>query len=407
VKQRLIRSAALAGAAALTVMTASPGYAATIVSQSSANALTISLDGNDADSGTVTATNDGTGETKTGETNPPIAVLGNQDLLDIGVLAQEAEAKMSGKGGVSAACSGIAGDGGSVVTIGESGCLTPGSPVGVSIANLDLSGSVLIDPESALGGLAPLNEIMDQIVGPLTAAISGALEPLGETGLGGTLGTVQAFCNATPGTADGDANIADSKLTLSLGGQTIDLVEFPASPPPNTKVVTDLDVVLRTILDALRVDLNNTLEGSLAPLSATIDPIQDQIVNTIVADIADQLAPLEENILDITLNKQSRPTATSIAVSAIDLRLLPAAAESMDGPLVGLEIANVTCRPKGRVTDNPGGPTDPGLPDVPTVVDSGVDGGAPAQYDWSDLAAGLLLLLGAAALIGYRRLPGR
>jgi hypothetical protein len=410
VKQRLIRSAALAGAAALTVMTASPGYAATIVSQSSANALTISLDGNDADSGTVTATNDGTGETKTGETNPPIAVLGNQDLLDIGVLAQEAEAKMSGKGGVSAACSGIAGDGGSVVTIGESGCLTPGSPIGVSLANLDLTGVEVTDPASALGPLAELNPVLEPILGQLTAPISAGLESaLGPLELGGTFGTVQAFCNATPGSATGRANIADTTLGFTFAEQSVNVATLPVNPPPNTHVLTDLRVVVTAILDAVRTDLDESLNGAGAPLNALPEALQDEVVDTLIAEVAPQLAPLEENVLDVVLNKQTHSPANSIQVTAIDLQLLPAAAKFIDGPLLGLEIANVTCGPNGRVTDNPGGPIDPGLPDVPTVVDSGTSGAATAENDaiGDALAAGLLLLAGAATMIGYRRRMSR
>lgn len=409
-KHRLIQAAALTGAAALTVLTASPGYAATIASQASANALTISLAGNPADSGTVKATNDGTGETKTGVTNPPIAVLGNQDLLDIGVLAQEAEAKMSGNNGVSAACSGVAGDGGSVVTIGESGCLTPGSPIGVSLANLDLTGVVVIDPASALGELAQLNPALEDVLGQLTQPISEGLESaLGALELGGTFGVVQAVCNATPGTATGRANIADSTLGLTVAGQSVNLLTLPVNPPPNTHLLTNLDVVVTAILDAVRTDLDESLNGAGAPLNALPEALQDQVVDTLIAEIAPQLAPLEDNVLDVVLNKQSHPTANSIAVTAIDLALLPAAADFIDGPLLGLEIANVTCGPNEITVDSPQGPSGGDLPDVPTVVDSGTSGAAPAENDATGdaLAAGLLLLAGAATMIGYRRRMSR
>jgi len=410
VKHRFVQFVALAGVAAIAIMTASPGYAATIVSQASANALHATLAGNEAfDSGTVKATNDGTGETRTGETNPPISVLGNQDLLDIGVLAQEAEAKMNGNKGVSAACSGIAGDGGEVVEIGESGCLTPGSPVGVSLANLDLTGIVTINPTSALGPLAELNPTLEAVLGQLTAPISAGLEDaLGALELGGTFGTVQAFCNATPGSASGRANIADSTLGLTVAGQTVNLLTLPVNPPPNTHLLTDLDVVLTAILNGVRTDLNESLDGAGAGLNLVIDALQEQIVDAIIAEVAPQLAPLEENVLDVVLNKQTRVPANSIQVTAIDLKVLPAAAEFVDGPLVGLEIANVSCGPNGRVTqDNPDGPDQPELPDVPTVVDSGTSGTAShdASGDW--LAGGLLLLAGAATMIGYRRFSNR
>jgi len=413
VKHRLVQAAALAGAATITIMTASPGYAATIVSQASANALHATLAGNELfDTGTVAATNDGSGETKTGETNPPVSVLGNQDLLDVGVLAQEAEARLDGNKGVSAACSGIAGDGGEVVEIGESGCLTPGSPIGVSLANLDLTGIVTINPLSALGPLAELNPVLEGVLGQLTAPISQGLEDaLGALELGGTFGTVQAFCTASPGSANGRANIADSTLGLTVAGETVNVLTLPVNPPPNTHLLTDLDVVLTAVLDGVRTDLNESLDGAGAGLNLIIDALQQDIVDAIVAEVAPQLAPLEDSVLDVVLNKQTRSPANSIQVTAIDLQVLPAAADFVDGPLVGLEIANVSCGPNGRTTqdnpDGPDGPDGPGLPDVPTVIDSGTNG--PASHDASGdwLAGGLLLLAGAATMLGYRRLTSR
>lgn len=413
--RRLTTLAATLGAVSLTAMAVAPALAATTVSQAGATALTISVAGNGTDSGTTKATNDGTGQKKTGEANPPIAVLGNQDLLDAGVLAQEAEARIRGREGVSAACSGVAGDGASIIDVGESRCLTPGDPVGLSIANLDLTGAVLIDPASALGPLEPLNAIVDQLVGPLTAAISDGLAPLGATGLGGTLGAVQASCTAGPRNAtSGTANIADTTLQLDLGGTAIDLVELPVNPPPNTQVLTNLDVVLTTVIDALRVDINNTLDGQLEPLSAVIDPIQDQIVDNLIAQVAPQLAPLEDNILEITLNRQSKPSPGAIEVTALALTVLPAAAQFTDGPLVAAEIGTVTCGANGRVVDTPdpeptpdAGPDptpdpEPQEPAVPTIVDAGASGEDQSSTGGT-LGGALVLLTGAAGLIGYRR----
>lgn len=413
VKHRLVQSAALAGVAIIAIMTASPGYAATIVSQASANALHVTLAANEAfDSGTVRATNDGSGESKTGETNPPVSVLGNQDLLDIGVLAQEAEAKMSGNKGISAACSGIAGDGGEVVEIGESGCLTPGSPIGASLANLDLTGVVTINPDSVLGPLAQINPLINTILDPLTSAISSGLENgLGALELGGTFGTVQAFCNATPGSATGRANIADTTLGFTFAGQSVNVATLPVNPPPNTHVLTNLSVVVTAILNGVRTDLNESIDGAGAGLNAIVDAVQQNLVDGLIAQIEPDLAPLEENVLDVVLNKQSHDPANSIQVTAIDLQLLPAAAQFIDGPLLGLEIANVSCGPNDRITsDNPnppGNPNNPNLPEVPTVVDAGTSGtpAHDASGDW--LAGGLLLLAGAATMIGYRRLASR
>src|SRR5699024_6134920 len=141
-------------AASLTLLSIAPAHAAT-VSQASATALSGSIAGSPVEVSSVRATNDGNNEHITGESSPPIGVLGNQGLVNVGVLAQEATAGVGGNGkGNSAACAGLAGNGGSVVGIGDSRCLEPGEPVGLNLPNLDLTGVELIDPQSALGALA-------------------------------------------------------------------------------------------------------------------------------------------------------------------------------------------------------------------------------------------------------------
>ena len=110
------RFAAVIGAATLSVIAVAPAMAAAPVSQAGANAVTLSVAGNGQGSGDVIAKNDGSKETKTGDTAPPISVLGGQQLLNAGVLAQEATARSNG---TSAACAGLAGNGGSVAQVGE------------------------------------------------------------------------------------------------------------------------------------------------------------------------------------------------------------------------------------------------------------------------------------------------
>lgn len=404
--RRVLRFGAVMGAATVSMLAIAPVFAAAPVSQATSNALTLSIAGSPISSGTVKATNDGTDESKTGETNPIAGVLGNQSLLNVGVLAQEAEAKVANNGdGKSAACGGVAGEGaGFAANVGDSNCLTPGDPVGLSIANLDLTGTTVIDPTSAIGGLSALNPYLADLLGPVTSAISDALAPLGNTGLGGTLGAVYAHCTAAPGTAEGAANIVDSKLTLSVAGTDIDLVNLPANPPPNTHVVTDLDAVLNAVLDGLKVDLNTTLDGLAAPLALVVDAVQTNLVDTLVAQVADALSPLEDNILDITLNKQTK-TADTIDITALDLQLLPAAAQFTGSSLVAAQIGTVTCGPNGKVAGPSPEPTDDPTPEVPTVVDSGIGGPADNAARNILVATGALLALaGSAGLIGYRRM---
>ena len=396
------RLGALAGAAILALMTTAPAVAATTIAQSSASALTIAVAGNAQGSGTVTATHDGDTESVKGETSPPVGVLANQGLLNVGVLAQEATAGISDGGGTSAACAGVAGEGGSVAQIGDSSCLVPGQPIGLSIANLDLSRLVVFHEDSALAPLnAATDPVIERAVGPLTSQLSANVaQQLGNGGIfGGALGAVEARCTSSVGPgATGSATIVDGAIRAEFGGESVDLLDFPVHPAPNTRLVTDLDEVVNLFLTALRTDLNNTLDGQAAPLAQALDPIQDEIVDSAVAEIAPQLAPLEESVLAATLNKQARPAVGAIEVTAIDLQVLPAARAELDASLVDADIAQVACGPNGRLPT-----TSRQLPEVPTVIDSGAPGEADSTGE-RVVVAGALVLAGAAGLIGYRRL---
>jgi len=388
----------------LALMAMGPALAADIVSRSSANALTIAIAGNGQGSGTVTATHDGKHESVKGETAPPVHLLGGQQLLSAGVLAQEATASADDGAGSSAACAGIAGQGGSVAQIGDSSCLRPGQPIGLTFANLDLSNLVVFDENTPL---APLNQAtnpaIEQAVGPLTQQISQAVtQQAGNGGIfGGSLGAVESRCTSTADGAGGTTTIVDGRIGAGFGGQNVDLLDFPVHPAPNTRLVTDLDKVVGLFLDAVRHDLNNTLDGQAAPLADAIDPIQEQIVDAAIGQIAPQLKPLEENVLSATLNAQTRPTVDSIRVTAIHLEVLPAASAQLGAPLAQADLANVTCGPNGQVTR-----TSQPLPAVPTVIDSGTEGGSGWIGDYA-LVAGALVLAGAGGLIAYRRFTVR
>jgi len=404
----VLRFGAILGAVTVSTLAVAPVFAAAPVAQASSNAITLDIAGTEGfGSGTVKATHDGTTETKTGESNPTVGVLGNQSLLNIGVLAQEATANTEANGdGTSAACGGVAGEGASVVQVGDSSCINPGEPIGINLANLDLTDIITIDPASALGPLsalnAPLAGILGQITAPLSSALSDALG--GATGLGGGLDAVTAHCTAAPGTAEGGVDVVNGQLSVDLAGTKIKLLDLPVNPAPNTHLVTDLDEVVNAILDGVETDLNNTLDGALGALSAVIDPLQTQIVTAIVGPIADALAPLEDAVLDVTLNEQSK-TADTINITALHLELLPAAADFIGASAVDLKLGTVSCGPNGRYatpptpTDNPENPENP---DVPTVVDSGVGGNSSTTTILAATAA-LMALAGTAGLIGYRR----
>lgn len=398
-KKTFVRLGAVGASATLAAMATAPAWGAPAVSQAEASAVRITIAGIVSDSGVVRVAHDGSEETRDGETTPPVAVLGNQELVNLGVLQQDAVAQVQDGDGVSAACAGVAGEGGSVATVGDSGCLFPGQPVGVTIANLDLTGAVAVQPESVL---APLNEalgpLMEQVVGPVTAAVAEGLAPLGETGLVGTFSAVEERCVADPAGAAAEATLVDGTLSLTIADQTVELLDLPTHPEPNTKVVTDLDTVLNLVVDAVEANLRTTLEGALADVGTLTDELQAQVVDTVVAELSTNLGPVEENLLDVTLNAQSAPAPGAIEATALDVQVLPAAAELTDSSLVALQLGNVMCGPNG-VVEPVAEPE--ALPEVPTVVDAGV-GGDPGDGSAS-AAAGALLLAGIAGLVGYRR----
>ena len=401
VRSHLRIAASVIGAAAISSLALAPALAATVVSQSGANAITLQVAGNGQGTGNVTATNDGSKESTTGETTPPISVLKGQQVLNAGVLAQQATARADS---TSAACSGLAGNGGSVAQVGDSSCLTPGTPVSAGLGSLDLSKLVVADPASAL---APLNDlaapILAQVQGPLTDAVNQAVEQargqFGDLGLTAGFGVVEGRCTAGPGTASGSATLADAGVKLQVPGRTLTLLDLPVDPAPNTHLTTNLSQVATLVLDAVRTDLTNSLDGQAAGLTAVTDAIQQQIVDNVLTQVEGNLAPLEQNVLDITLNQQVRPTDDSIKVRALDLKVLPVAQEQLGAPLVDLQVGNAACGPAGRIVpQQQAAPPAAPKPATPTAVSAGLES-LPGQHAAQRDSSAKAIALGAFAVL--------
>jgi hypothetical protein len=411
-----LRSASVVGAFALSTLAVTPALAAAPVSQAGANAIMLSVAGNENGSGNATATNDGSTETKTGQETPPLSVLGGQQLLNLGVLAQEATAATDGS---SAACAGVAGDGGSVANIGDSRCLVPGDQVTGTLGALDLNDLVVADPASAL---APLNQVTGPILAELAPIIDEVVAQLrtqfGDLGLVAGLGAVEGSCTAELGSATGDAVLTDAQIRVVLPEQAnrpdLVLLDLPVHPEPNTHLTTNLSDVLDMIAEALTDDLNESFDGAGAPLNALIDAFQENIVTAIREQVESNLAPLEQNLLDIVLNRQLRPTDDSIKVRSLDLTVLSVLEDQLDAALVNLQIGNAACGPSGRIA----AAAAPEAPVAPAAIPTGVSAGletVPATYaPASDGDATNLIVLGAFALlvstgagfVTYRRLRG-
>ncbi len=103
----LVRSGAVLAAAGLLLLPTAAQSAGPVVARAGANALTLSIGGNPFSTGSVTVVRDKDGQNKTGDTQPPIGVLGNQGLLNVGALVQDADTDLTNRNGSSEACSGV------------------------------------------------------------------------------------------------------------------------------------------------------------------------------------------------------------------------------------------------------------------------------------------------------------
>jgi hypothetical protein len=416
-RHHVSRAGACALAITLVGLAAAPASAAATVARASASAAVVTVGGTPTDSGTYTVTNDGTRETTTGSNRPVVSALIGQPLVSAGVLAQDATTQTSGR---SAACAGLAGDGAGVVAVGDGQCLTPGGTLALSAGTLDLSHLQIVQ-STVLQGLdqqvqTALQPVLDPVVAGLQAGLQTGLRQLGDPGLFVGLGAVQSRCTAAPGTADGSATLADVGAYAQVGGRRVDLLALPVNPAPNTKVTTDLSDVALAVEDALRSQLSNALDGSLGALGAAVD--RAAVLNNVVANIGSQLGPLDANVLSGTLNKQVRPSAGSIEVTALDLDVLPAAATSGPKPLA-LQLGRSTCGPNDRIAPvarprpaaPPKAPAQP--PTLPRRVTAGLahgDAGADQGSDHGRLVlalGGLLVLATGAGALDFRRHLGR
>jgi hypothetical protein len=419
----VLRFGAIIGAATVSMLAIAPVFAAAPVSQSTAQSLNLAIAGNNAISQKVTISNDGTTQTKSSnDTLPTIAsVIPGNALLGAGVAPQDGGANADG---TSYACAGIAGTGGGIVKVGNTGCNINGKPLTISLADLSL-GNALLGQDSALGsalnnvpGIGTLLSTLGTTLNGLTTQISNALAatPLGDIKVGGSLSAIEATCQANPDAATGTAHLVDSSggsnatpigITIpngTGGTQTITLLNLPANPPPNTNLLINLGTVTGALTTALQTELNTALTGALASVSPLLATLQSSLLQPLSNALTPLTTQLSNNILDVTLNKQSSADAgRSIDVTALDLQVLPAAASFTGSSLIGGQLGRVTCGPNTRVaaptpTTTPTG----GTPKPPTVVDSGLMGDSTTQTVLGATAA-LMLLAGTVGLIGYRR----
>lgn len=407
----IARGAAVAAAAAMVALSAAPASAAT-VSQASATALSLELAGTGAtDSGTYAVTNDGSSESAKGTNEPIVTALGGQDAIHVGTLAQDAVAK---RNATSAACAGIAGDGATLVAAGSGDCLSGGDNIKLDAASLDFGDLQVIQSDLFQGMDAKVQEALkpfqSQIVSALDQLLAPAVDGLDGAGIYVDLGAVQSHCTANDDTARGDSTIANSSAYVVLpGGKRETLVDLPVDPAVNQKVVTDLSGVVDVVIKGLRAQLTNGLGGALQPIDPVVVELQKQVLNTLLTSIEEQLAPLEDNVLDITLNAQDKSPG-AITVTALDAKILPAAEAFVGSSLAHLTIGTSHCGPNSPVTKtvvkNPPKAANPPA-SVPTVVTAGVESYDDGSAGRIALVTLLLLAAAGAGVATYVRMLRR
>lgn len=402
----------MAAAAAMVALSAAPASAAT-VSQASATALSLELAGTGAtDSGTYAVTNDGSTESAKGTNEPIITALAGQEAIHAGTLAQDAVAN---KNATSAACSGLAGDGATLVAAGSGDCLSGGDNISLDAGSLDFSEVELVSSglfqgvdQQLITALEDAGLSQTAVTDPLSAALKQVLAALGDPGLHLDLGAVQSSCTADKDKASGDSSLANSRayVTIPTVGD-VTLVDLPVDPDVNQKVVTDLTGVSDAILDALRTQFTNALQGALAPANDALNQLQAQVLDTALGQIESQLAPLEENVLDITLNAQNTSPG-AITVTALDAKVLPAAKAFVGGSLAHLTIGTSSCGPNSpapkTVVNNPPKADNPS---VPTVVTAGMESYDDGSAGHIALVTLLLLAAAGAGVATYVRMLRR
>ncbi|MCW2758654.1 MAG: hypothetical protein JWO46_2400 [Nocardioidaceae bacterium] len=421
---RRLRLRALSTVLALGILAlaASPAAAASEVAKGSANAVTVSLAGNAQGTGVFTASNDGTNQTTSGTNTPPLTVLGGFPGAGAGTLNQDAGTAAPSGAGQATACAGLAGNGATLVQVGRSSCLQPKDTLALNAGSVDIS---KLDPSKDIIDSAFNQAILGQLpagtpasaaqplTDALTAGFQAAFNGLGNPSLSLNLGVIQGRCTAQPGDANGSANLVGASLVATFpaasGLGSVPLLDFQTNPDPNTRITADLGAVTAKALGSLGSSLTGTLNAipgasAAGVLLATLTD-GSKVLTDGISTLTSQLGPLDQ-VISGTLNKQSHPDGSSIDVTALDLNVLPAAAQALNTPLANLQVGHVTCAAANAArVDAPVAAPAVADADVPSVIDSGLPGDSHA--DLYRTLLGALLLVGAGGIAVRRLLVSR
>lgn len=388
-------------------VTAAPATAAEKPqAKASSVALTVNVsDKVKVDTGRYTATYNGKKTVNSGTNKPALPLLaGEQQLLSVGVFAQDAAAALQNGTVYSGACSALAGKGATLVAIGDgSSCVKPGEAVTVNLAELDLqklgaTTDYLLNDESkdVHVKLGPVNDLVQTVV-------SGVLAKVGGLSVGVDLDAAESTCMAQGSTFKGKTQLKNAAVTVNVPGKgDIKVADLPANPKKNTTVVPDLSPVTDAVLGRVDTLLQSGLKtrDGLAGLDVSI---RVDLIEHIKEQLAVLLKGLETDLVKLTLNKQDK-TAKSLEVSALDINVLDAVKKVGAPTAAKVAIGTSTCGTNGLTSSEEKAAASGDKKNVDVVVSgdkSDPDTSVQAKPDNAPANAELNLLSSPAAKGGF------
>lgn len=332
-------------------VTAAPATAAAEKPKAKASSVALTANLGDkvkVDTGRYTATYNGKKTVNSGTNKPALPLLTDeQQLLSVGVFAQDAAAALQNGTAYSGACSALAGKGATLVAIGDgSSCVKPGEAVTVNLAELNLqklgaTTDYLITDESKdfHVKLGPVNNLVQNVV-------AGVLTKVGGLSVGVDLDAAESTCMAQGSQFKGDTKLKNAVVNVNVPGKgDIKVADLPANPKKNSTVVPDLSPVTDAVLGRVDALLQAGLSSKLAPAGIDVS-VRIDLIEHIKERLATVLKGLESDLVKITMNKQDK-TAKSLEVSALDIKVLDAVKKVGAPTAANVAIGTSTCGTNG------------------------------------------------------------
>lgn len=405
-----VRGAAVVAATAMIglCVTAAPATAAEKKPQAKASSVALTVDVSDkvkVDTGRYTATYNGKKTVNSGTNKPALPLLkGEQQLISVGVFAQDAAAALRNGAVYSGACSALAGEGATLVSIGDGdSCVKPGEAVRVNLAELDLqklgatTDYLLTDESKDVHiKLGPVNDLVQTVV-------AGVLKKVSGLSVGINLDAAESTCLAKDDSFKGATRLKNAAVTVNVPGKgDVEVADLPVNPKKNTTVVPDLSPVTDAVLGRVDTLLRSGLKSEIAPGALDIS-IRTNLIELVKQQLATVLKGLETDLVKLTLNKQDK-SAHALEVSALDVKVLDAVKKVGAPTAANVAIGTSTCGTNGLTASEEKAVTTGKKSNVDVVASgdkSNPEAGVAAKPDNAPANAELNLLSSPAAKGGF------